>query len=62
MSTFKEKINEPLNITYIKEDWGKDGRGRMNLSRRRTAISPEYVPRKYISPILRLRSQKAKRN
>ncbi|MEB3215356.1 MAG: DUF4437 domain-containing protein [Nostocales cyanobacterium 94392] len=31
----------------IKEDWGGDGRGRMNLSGRSTAISPEYTPRKY---------------
>ena len=31
----------------IKEDWGGDGRGRMNLSGRSTAISLEHVPRKY---------------
>ncbi|MEL7243990.1 MAG: DUF4437 domain-containing protein [Cyanobacteria bacterium J06573_2] len=31
----------------IKEDWGGDGRGRMNLSGRSTAISSEYIPRKY---------------
>ena len=31
----------------LKEDWGGDGRGRMNLSGRSTAISPEYIPRKY---------------
>lgn len=43
-----EEINQPLHITYIKEDWGGDGRGRMNLSGRRTAISPEYLPRKYV--------------
>ncbi|MBD2293543.1 DUF4437 domain-containing protein [Anabaena sphaerica FACHB-251] len=36
-----------LNVPIIKEDWGGDGRGRMNLSGRKTAISPEYVPRKY---------------
>jgi hypothetical protein len=29
------------------EDWGGDGRGRMNLSGRRTAISQEYIPRQY---------------
>ncbi len=44
----KEETNEPLHIASIKEDWGGDGRGRMNLSGRRTAISPEYIPRKYI--------------
>ncbi|GAB4330114.1 MAG: hypothetical protein OHK0047_17320 [Leptolyngbyaceae cyanobacterium] len=31
----------------IPEDWGGDGRGRMNLSGRCTAISSEYVPRQY---------------
>ncbi len=31
----------------IPEDWGGDGRGRMNLSGRCTAISLEYVPRQY---------------
>lgn len=36
-----------LHIASIKEDWGGDGRGRMNLSGRRTAISPEYIPRQY---------------
>ncbi|MBD2253039.1 DUF4437 domain-containing protein [Nostoc parmelioides] len=36
-----------LNIPCVKEDWGGDGRGRMNLSGRRTAISPEYIPRQY---------------
>lgn len=44
----KEETNDALHITSIKEDWGGDGRGHMNLSGRRTAISPEYVPRKYI--------------
>ncbi|WP_017655809.1 DUF4437 domain-containing protein [Fortiea contorta] len=33
--------------TNIREDWGGDGRGRMNLSGRHTAISPTYIPRKY---------------
>ncbi|OUL32004.1 hypothetical protein BV372_19775 [Nostoc sp. T09] len=36
-----------LNLPCIQEDWGGDGRGRMNLSGRRTAIYPEYIPRKY---------------
>lgn len=31
----------------IKEDWGGDGRGRMNLSGRSTGISSEYIPGKY---------------
>lgn len=43
----KEDTKDILNIPLIKEDWGGDGRGRMNLSGRRTAISPEYIPRKY---------------
>lgn len=36
-----------LHAAPIKEDWGGDGRGRMSLSGRRTAISKEYVPRQY---------------
>lgn len=36
-----------LDLPCVKEDWGGDGRGRMNLSGRRTAISPEYIPRQY---------------
>ncbi|QLE58340.1 DUF4437 domain-containing protein [Nostoc sp. TCL26-01] len=36
-----------LNSSGIKEDWGGDGRGRMNLSGRRTAVSPEYIPHQY---------------
>lgn len=36
-----------LSVAPIKEDWGGDGRGRMNLSGRCTAISPEYLPRQY---------------
>lgn len=31
----------------IAEDWGGDGRGRMNLSGRSTAISSNYVPRQH---------------
>jgi hypothetical protein len=34
-----------LYAAPIREDWGGDGRGRMSLSGRRTAISKEYVPR-----------------
>lgn len=36
-----------LPIPSIPEDWGGDGSGRMNLSGRRTAISPEYQPRQF---------------
>lgn len=36
-----------LYLASVKEDWGGDGKGRMNLSGRRTAISQEYVPRQY---------------
>lgn len=43
----EEDINIKLDIPIIKEDWGGDGGGRMNLSGRRTAISPEYIPRQY---------------
>jgi Domain of unknown function (DUF4437) len=46
-TTSQEKTAVVLNIPIIKEDWGGDGRGRMNLSGRKTAISPEYIPRKY---------------
>ncbi|AFY43481.1 DUF4437 domain-containing protein [Nostoc sp. PCC 7107] len=42
-----DKINDFLNVECVKEDWGGDGRGRLNLSGRRTAISKEYLPRKY---------------
>lgn len=38
---------ENFQAKSIKEDWGGDGRGRMNLSGRSTAISPDYVPRQY---------------
>jgi Domain of unknown function (DUF4437) len=43
----QEEADEFLQITPVKEDWGGDGRGRMNLSGRCTAISQEYVPRQY---------------
>lgn len=36
-----------LDVAPVKEDWGGDGRGRINLSGRRTAISKEYIPRQY---------------
>lgn len=39
--------DEFLHTPSIKEDWGGDGKGRMNLSGRRTAISQEYLPRQY---------------
>lgn len=45
---YQEENNKILiNIPIIPEDWGGDGRGRMNLSGRRTAISSEYIPRQY---------------
>ena len=43
----KEDAEDCLNIPSIKEDWGGDGRGCMNLSGRRTVISKEYIPRQY---------------
>lgn len=46
-SVHQEKADDFLQADPIKEDWGGDGRGRMNLSGRRTAISKEYVPRQY---------------
>jgi Domain of unknown function (DUF4437) len=46
-SVNQEDTEDFLNIPSIKEDWGGDGRGYMNLSGRRTAISKEYVPRQY---------------
>jgi hypothetical protein len=36
-----------LEATPIPEDWGGDGRSRMNLSGRCTAIASEYLPRQY---------------
>lgn len=42
-----QETDEFLNVPSIKEDWGGDARGRLNLSGRSTAISKEYVPRKY---------------
>jgi Domain of unknown function (DUF4437) len=43
----KEDIEDFLHIPSVKEDWGGDGRGRMNLSGRHTAITKEYLPRQY---------------
>jgi Domain of unknown function (DUF4437) len=43
----QENTEDFLNVAPIKEDWGGDGRGRMNLSGRCTAISKEYIPRQY---------------
>lgn len=40
-------MNDNQENANIKEDWGGDGRGRMNLSGRSTAISPNFIPRKY---------------
>lgn len=48
-SAFKpiEATDDFLGAAPIPEDWGGDGRGRMNLSGRRTAISSAYVPRQF---------------
>ncbi|HEY9606565.1 MAG TPA: DUF4437 domain-containing protein, partial [Allocoleopsis sp.] len=46
-SGYEEEADDFLQAAPIKEDWGGDGRGRMNLSGRRTAISKEYIPRQY---------------
>jgi hypothetical protein len=43
----EEEAADFLQAAPIKEDWGGDGRGRMNLSGRRTAMSKGYVPRQY---------------
>ncbi|ODH00095.1 hypothetical protein A4S05_34765 [Nostoc sp. KVJ20] len=42
----ENQTDDFLHVASIKEDWGGDGRGRMNLSGRCTAIS-KHVPRKY---------------
>ncbi len=36
-----------FEVVPTPEDWGGDGRSRMNLSGRRTAIATEYAPRQY---------------
>lgn len=46
-STQENQTDDFLHVASIKEDWGGDGTGRMNLSGRCTAISQEYVPSKY---------------
>ena len=46
-SAHEEQAEDFLYAASVPEDWGGDGRGRMNLSGRRTAISKEYVPRQY---------------
>jgi hypothetical protein len=46
-SAHEEEADDFLHAASVPEDWGGDGRGRMNLSGRRTAISKEYVPRQY---------------
>ncbi|AFY30520.1 DUF4437 domain-containing protein [Calothrix sp. PCC 7507] len=46
-SAYEKKTDDFLDVVSIKEDWGGDGRGRMNLSGRQTAISQDYLPRQY---------------
>ncbi|MEH2442594.1 hypothetical protein CDG77_27310 [Nostoc sp. 'Peltigera membranacea cyanobiont' 213] len=43
----EDQTDDFLGVASVKEDWGGDGRGRLNLSGRHTAISKEYVPRQY---------------
>ncbi|NET75169.1 DUF4437 domain-containing protein [Okeania hirsuta] len=47
MGENQENSNSEFEVPSIKEDWGGDGRGRMNLSGRSTAISPQFIPRQY---------------
>lgn len=47
MGENQENTNSECEVPSIKEDWGGDGRGRMNLSGRSTAISPQFIPRQY---------------
>ena len=47
MGENQENVHIKPQVRSIKEDWGGDGRGRMNLSGRSTAISPDYVPRQH---------------
>ncbi|MEH2420070.1 MAG: DUF4437 domain-containing protein [Nostoc sp.] len=46
-SAEEKQTDDFLHIASVKENWVGDGRGRMNLSGRCTAISKEYVPRQY---------------
>ncbi|MFN6518673.1 MAG: DUF4437 domain-containing protein [Nostoc sp. CreGUA01] len=46
-SAQENQTDDFLHVPSVKEDWGGDGTGRMSLSGRCTAISHEYVPRKY---------------
>jgi hypothetical protein len=46
-SAEENQTDDFLHVASVKENWGGDGRGRMNLSGRCTAISKEYVPRQY---------------
>ncbi|WP_392535601.1 DUF4437 domain-containing protein [Nostoc sp. C117] len=46
-SVAEDKVDDFLNVASVKEDWGGDGRGNLNLSGRCTAISKEYIPRKH---------------
>ena len=43
----QEKADNFLDAAPVKEDWGGDGRGRMSLSGRCTAISKDFLPRQY---------------
>ncbi|WP_159460567.1 hypothetical protein [Calothrix rhizosoleniae] len=36
-------LNAESQVSSIKEDWGGDDSGRMNLSGKSTAISPVYI-------------------
>lgn len=47
LSASPEATDDFLGATPIPEDWGGDGRGRMNLSGRCTALISEHVPRQY---------------
>jgi hypothetical protein len=46
-SVIQKDTEDFLNLPCVREDWGGDGRGRMNLSGRCTAISQEYIPCQY---------------
>lgn len=46
-ATSPDVTDAGLGTAPIPEDWGGDGRGRMNLSGRCTAIASEHLPRQY---------------